>query len=65
MQLSLDGSLKNITMEVTDPKPTFEQYDNIGNDRRANDKVTKFLGLFYSKRFQTGYTAGQEKTPRD
>ncbi len=47
------------TAEVADPVPTIDQYDTVRNNWRSKDKVSKFLGLFSSKRFQTDWTAAQ------
>ena len=45
------------TAEDTDPKPTIDDYDSLHNNWRSKDKVTKFLGLFSSKRFHTDWRA--------
>ena len=70
-KVSMDAALSrwkilNATTEEPEPKPTVDQYDTVRNDWRSKDKVTKFLGLFSSKRFKTDWTAAQpDETLRD
>ena len=57
-KVSMDAALArwkitNATTEEPDPKPTIAQYDAVRDNWRSKDKVTKFLGLFSSKRFQS------------
>ena len=54
------------TAEDTDPKPTIDDYDSLCDNWRSKDKVTKFLGLFSSKRFHTDWRAAvPDETQRD
>ena len=58
--------LQNTTADNEDPKPTLDQYDAIRNDWRSQDKVTKFMGLFSSKRFHKDWhTAQQDENLRN
>ena len=64
-KVSIDAALtrwkfENTTRDIDDPKPTLAQYDEIRNAWRSKDKVTKFLGLFSSKRFHTDWCAAQQ-----
>ena len=41
---------ENTTTDVTDPKPTLVQYDQIIEDWKSKDKIAKLLGIFSSNR---------------
>ena len=63
-KVSMDAAVarwkvENTTADVADPRPTIQQYDTLRDNWRARDKVTKFLGLFSSKRFQQDWIAAQ------
>ena len=61
---SLDTALhrwkiQNTTTEITDPKPSLEQYDKLVSDWQSKDKVNKFLGMFSSELFYSDWLAAQ------
>ena len=70
-KVSMDAAIsrwkfQNTTADVQDPKPTLEQYDQLRNEWRSRDKVTKFVGLYASKRFNTDWCAAQpDETARE
>ena len=66
-KVSMDAALSrwkilHTTTENTNPNPGIAEYDTLRNDWRSKDKVTKFLGLFSSKRFQQDWIAAQPTT---
>ena len=63
-KVSMDSALARwkitaATADNANPTPTVAQYDQVRDEWRSKDKVTKFLGLFSSQRFQTDWIAAQ------
>ena len=55
---------EHTTEQDADPRPTLDQYDGIRNEWRSKDRVTKFIGLFSSKRFHTDWRVAQPEAAR-
>ncbi|CAB4021524.1 Hypothetical predicted protein, partial [Paramuricea clavata] len=47
---SLDAAIERWKLANDDKKPTLDDYDNIRDEWRSKDRVTKLLGIFSSKR---------------
>ena len=47
--------ISQTTPENQSPKPNLEQFDEICEDTKARDKVTKFLGMYSSSRLYTDW----------
>ena len=56
--------ISQTTSENQSPKPNLEQFDEICEDTKARDKVTKFLGMYSSSRLYTDWCLAvpEEKT---
>ena len=63
---SLDVAIERwrITQAAEDVKPTIEQYDNIREEWQSKDKVTKFLGIYSSKRFYSDWKMAEQDENR-
>ena len=62
--VSFEAALKrwkitNTTAETPDPSPTLAQYDQIREEWKSRDRVTKFVGMFSSVRFQADWRNAQ------
>ena len=55
------------TPENHSPKPNLEQFDNLCEHTKARDKVSKFLGIYSSRRLYTDWcmAAPEEKTRKN
>ena len=51
--------IENITDAVANPTPNLNQYDEVVDNWKSKDKVTKFLGMFTSHRFYTDWQAAE------
>ena len=55
------------TPENASPKPSLEQFDEICEQTKSGDKVSKFLGMYSSSRLYTDWcvTAPEKKTRKN
>lgn len=56
-KVSLDTALERWRLTHEDQKPTLEQYDNIIDEWKSKDRVSKFLGIYSSRRMFSDWKA--------
>ena len=65
LEAAIEGwKIMEATPENSSPKPNLKKFDNLCKHTKACDKLSKFLGIYSSKRLYTDWcmAASEEKT---